>query len=117
MKRVISLLSLIAIISITAPAYAAPPGGGPPGPPPGGHVLHAGPGIHRGHPHPAGLRTPPPPPPRYYRGSAIIGGVLAGRSCWGYPYCDYRVGMYGYYPQPCYYGSGVYLNVGIPIRF
>ncbi len=115
MKKVLSLLSLIAIFSITSPVCAAP-GGGPGGPPPG-QVLHAGPGIHRGHRPPAGWGAPPPPPPhRYHRGSAIIGGVLARRSCWGYPYCDYRVGMYGYYPPPCY-GNGVYLNVGIPIRF
>lgn len=115
MKKVLSLLSLIAIFSITSPVCAAP-GGGPPGPPPG-QVLHAGHGIHRGHRPPAGWGAPPPPPPhRYHRGSAIIGGVLARRSCWGYPYCDYRVGMYGYYPPPCY-GNGVYLNVGIPIRF
>lgn len=115
MKKVLSLLSLIAIFSITSPVCAAP-GGGPGGPPPG-QVLHAGPGIHRGHRPPAGWGAPPPPPPhRYHRGSAIIGGVLARRSCWGYPYYDYRVGMYGYYPPPCY-GNGVYLNVGIPIRF
>lgn len=113
MKKVLSLLSLIAVFSIISPVYAAP-GGGPGGPPPGG-ALHAGPGIHRGHRPPSG-RIAPPPPPRYYRGSAIIGGVLARRSCWGYPYCDYRVGLYDWYPTPCDRG-GVYVNVGIPIRF
>ncbi len=116
MKKVLSLLSLIAIFSISAPAYAAPPPPPGHGAPPPGQILHAGPGRVRRPPVGWGA-PPPPPPPRYHGGSAIIGGVLARRSCWGYPYCDYRVGLYDWYPPPAYYGSGVYLNVGIPIRF
>lgn len=116
MKRMFSIISLLAILNIVSPAFAAPPPPGHGAPPPGGgHIIHAGPGIHR-HPPVGWGAPPPPPPPRYHGGSAIIGGVLARRSCWGYPYCDYRLGLYNWYPAE-YYGNGVYLNVGIPIRF
>lgn len=120
MKKVLSLLGLIAVISMTNLAQAAPP------PPPGGHghghVVAAGPG-HAGMHRPAhGHYAPPPPPPHrhYYRGGAVIGGVLARRSYWRYPYeCDYRLGWcddFYYVPRP-YHRNGVYINFGIPIRF
>ncbi len=106
MKKVLSILSLIAVFATLSPAYAGPGKG---------HVVHAGPEVHHRPPH--HVMAPPPPPPRYYRGSAVIGGVLARRSCWGSPYCNYRLGWYDdYYYQPCY-RDGVYINFGIPIRF
>lgn len=98
MKKVLSLLGLIAIFSIVSPAYA----GGR------GEVIHAGPGMHRQmRPH-GGWYAPPPPPHKHYRGSAVIGGVLARRSYWGPAYCDYRLGWCDYYtPQ---YSSNIYIR-------
>ncbi len=98
MKKVLSFIALFAILGASVPAIAAPP------PHAGkGHVVHAGP-----------HRAPAPPPHHYYRkGSAVFGGVLARRGYWGYPYCcDYRLGCY----TNCY-EPGVYINLGIPIRF
>ena len=124
MKKVLSVFSLLALLSLAMPANAAPPphAGGPMG---NGQIVHAGPGF-RGHggPHRGGWGAPPPPPPRAYygRGSVVVGGVLARRSYWGYPYgYDCRLGWCeGYYPPPCppvSYRHNVYIDFGIPIRF
>lgn len=118
MKKVLSLLGLLAVISMTNSVQAAPP------PPPPGHhgqIVVAGPG-HGMHRPPRGHYAPPPPPPgrHYYKGSAVIGGVLARRSYWRYPYeCDYRLGWCDdfYYPPRHCYQNGVYINFGIPIKF
>ena len=94
MKRFLSLLCLFSISILSTPAHAVPPPNG------GGHVLRAGPGIHR---------LPPPrrhyaPPPRRYGGFVYR------------PYrCDYTMRVCNdFYYRP-YYGSGVMIN--IPIRF
>ena len=63
MKKVLSLLGLIAILSMLSPVYARGHG----------EVIHAGPGMHRQmRPH-GGWYAPPPPPHKHYRGSAVIG--------------------------------------------
>lgn len=123
MKKVLSVLSLVALLGLTAPANAVPPphAGGPMGK---GHMVQAGPGFH-GHsgPRRCNWGAPPPPPRAYYgRGSVVVGGVLARRSYWGYPYgYDCRLGWCeGYYPPPCppvNYRPNVYIDFGIPIRF
>ena len=103
MKKVLSVLGLIGILSLAAPVNAVPIGG--PGGPHGGHhggqMVVAGPNY--GHRPPRGGRQwGPPPPPHYNRGGAIVGGVLARRSYWGYPYCDYRLGWCDdFYYRPC----------------
>ena len=125
MKKVLSVLGLIAILSMTTPAFAAPGGhggpGGPGGPHHGGNRIHAG-AHHRHH----------VAPPRHHHGGMTIhaGGHHHPRhshwygyrsSYWGSPWCDYRLG----WCDPCYYGpcrphAGVYLPVGgagVSIRF
>lgn len=112
MKKFLSLLGLIAIFAMTTPAYAGGHGHGP------NSGFHGAPESHRPAP-PQGNWNAPPPPHRHYRGSAVIGGVLARRSYWGYRDCYYdRLGWCDdfYYP-PAYYRGGVYINPGISIRF
>lgn len=122
MKKILSLLGLVALLGLTVPVNAAPP---PPiGGPHGGQMVQAGPnyGAHMGPRRDWG--APPPPRHHYERGNVIVGGVLARRSYWGYP-CGYncRLGWYDDYlvppppPPRAYCGSGVYVNLGIPIRF
>ena len=121
MKKVLSVLSLLALLSVAMPANAAPPpAGGGHG---GGQMVQAGPGF-RGHgdPHRGDWGAPPPPPRAYHgRGSIVVGGVLARRSYWGYPYgYDCRLGWCDDFfppPPPIYRPSGVYINLGVPIRF
>ena len=115
MKKVLSLLGLIAILSSTIPCYAH---GGH-----GGEIIQAGPHHGRNMGRPPMERnwgTPPPPPiPRYNRNSVIVGGALVRHSCWGYYDCYYdRLGWYDdfYYP-PVRYRNNMYINVGIPIKF
>ena len=121
MKKLFTLLGLIGILVMSTPVFAAPMGAAP-----GGHrgqMVHAGPGMARPPQGGGHHMSPPPPPPAhsYYRGSAVIGGVLARRSYWGYRNCYYNrlayCNDYYYRPIPAYYGSGVYVNLGIPIRF
>ena len=117
MKKVLAFLGLFAMLSLAMPANAAPP---PAGGPHGGQMIQAGP--HRGHYGAPRRRwdAPPPPPRDYYgRGSVVVGGVLARRGYWGYPYgYDCRLGwcddFYYYPPAP---PSRVYVNLGFPIRF
>ena len=83
MKKVLSVFSLLALLSLAMPANAAPAphAGGPMG---NGQIVQAGPGF-RGHggPHRGGWGAPPPPPRAYYgRGSLVVGGVLARCSYW-----------------------------------
>ncbi len=123
MKKVLSVLSLVALLGLATPANAVPPpphAGGPMG---RGEIVHAGSGFH-GHGNPRRYDWGAPPPPRAYygRGSVVVGGVLARRSYWGYPYgYDCRLGWCeGYYPPPCppvSYRPNVYIDFGIPIRF
>ena len=127
MKKFLSVFSIVTILGLMTPAFAAPPSG-----PHGGHG-----GPHGGHGgriegrHYVSTRHHHPPmrghinhrPPMHYHhhhASRIhVGGVLARRSYWNYPYsCDYRLGWCDDYYYPTrYYGSGVYVNLGIPIRF
>ena len=103
MKKVLSIFCLLSALNLAIPAFAAPP------PHAKGHRVVAGPRYH----HPPHVKHHP----KCYSGNAVIGGVLARRSCWGYPYCDYRLGCYDdfyYYPAP---KSGIYVNVGFPVRF
>ena len=121
MKKVLAVLSLLALLSVAMPANAAPPPAG--GGHCGGQMVQAGPGF-RGHggPHRGDWGAPPPPPRAYYgRGNIVVGGVLAKRSYWGYPYgYDCRLGWCDDFfppPPPMYRPSGVYINLGVPIRF
>lgn len=123
MKKVLSLLGLVAILSMVSrvsPAYAGghgqnihagagmhssvrPHGGGH------GQVVHAGAGMHRPMPPRGGGFAPPPPPPRrYYGSSAIVGGVFARRGYWCPAYCDYRLGWCDYYMPG--FGSSIYIR-------
>ena len=125
MKKVLSILSIMAIFGLMAPAFAAPEGHGRPGghhggPPSHGahHRIHAGYNHHR--PHVVHHSRPHHVYHGHHGGHIHVGGVLARRSYWGYPYgCDYRLSWCDdyYHPRPYYGGSGVYLNFGIPIRF
>lgn len=112
MKKFLSLIGLIAIMSMSAPTFAAPPQGGPMGPA-RGHVIHAGPGMHRPPHHGGNWGAPPPPPPRehYRRGHAVMGGVLVRRSCWDNYFYDSRMTFCDdYFVRP-------HLRGGIYIRF
>lgn len=122
MKKVLSILSLVAMLGLAVPANAAPPP--PPNAPMGGEIIQAGPHYGHGAPHRNDWGAPPPPPPRTYygRGSVVVGGVLARRSYWGYPYgYNCRLGWCDeFYPPPCppvTYRPDIYINFGIPIRF
>ena len=121
MKKILSTLCLFTLLGISIPANAAPP---PKGPMNGGQIVQAGPGFRGGHggSHRGDWGAPPPPPRAHYgRGSVVVGGVLARRSYWGYPYgYDCRLGWCdAYYPPPlppnC--RPNVYIDFGIPIRF
>lgn len=120
MKKVLSLLGLVALLGLVMPANAAPP---PQGEPHGGQMVQAGPNFGpQGGPR-RDWGAPPPQRHHYGRGNVVVGGVLARRSYWSYPYVyDYRLGWHDDYfvpplpPRP-YYGSGVYVNFGFPIRF
>ena len=94
MKKILFLFSLTALFGLILPAEAVSP------PPHGaGNVIHAGPGRH--------WKPAPPPPQRYYTRGMFI------RPCY-----DCRLGWYDgyYYRRPCYDG-GIYINLGIPVRF
>ena len=96
MKKFLLLFTTFSLMYIVSPANASPP------PPPGGHVLHAGPGIHRHVPPRRNIMLPPP-----------YVGLGFGRRCYPYRYqmCWYD-GLY----RPCYDG-GVYINFSVPVRF
>ena len=94
MKKVLSVLGLIAILSMSTPAFAAPGGhGGPKGHGPGGHRIHAG-AHHRYH-----------IAPRHHHGGVTIHTGYSRSTCWGQPWCDYRLGYCDsyYYPSPRVY--------------
>ena len=105
MKKVLSILALIAVIGLSTPVEAAP-GGGPGGPRGGGgQRVHAG--AHHG-PHMA---------PKHHHGGAIVHVGHTPRhghwhgyrtSYWGSTWCDYRLGCCPY-PYP---GIGVHIPVG-----
>ena len=125
MKKVLSILGLIAILGMSAPAFAAPGGHGPGGH--GGHGPHGG-GGHRIH---AGAHHRPHiAPPRHHHGGMVIHsgyhhprhshwhGYRTGY--WGSPWCDYRLGWYDPYCYPYRPLAGVYFPVGgagVSIRF
>ena len=90
MKKVLSVLGLIAILGLTSPAFAAPHGPGGHGSQGGGHRIHSG-AQHR--PHMA---------PRHHHGGIVIHagyprhgyryGYGYRHGYWGSPWCDYRLG-------------------------
>lgn len=118
MKKVLSILSLIAILGLSSPVFAAPNGpgghGGPGGPGPrGGHHIHAG-SHHRHH-----------MAPRHHHGGGMIHvghyprhnyWRSYGPHYWGNHWCDYRLGCYG----PYYPAFGVHIpmgNASFSVRF
>lgn len=110
MKKVLSVLGLIAVLSMTTPAFAAP--GGPGGP--GGHGGPHG-GGHRIH---AGAHHKPHIAPRHHGGAVVRVGHHPRHSYWhgyrtgywGSPWCDYRLGCC---PYPYVYpGVGVHVPMG-----
>ena len=108
MKKVLSFLSLIAFLGMSAPAFAAPHGPGGPGGPGGGH----GPGGPR-HNISAGYHHRPHV--RHHGGLTIHAGYPRHsywygyrHGYWGDPWCNYRLGCYP--PPPP--GLGVYVPMG-----
>ena len=103
MKKVLSILSLIAILGMSSPAFAAPHHGGPHGggPKPNHHRQHV---THHNHHHRGGgvvIHTGHHPRHSHwygYRGSY-----------WGSPWCDYRLGWCDPYYYPAF---GVHVPVG-----
>lgn len=102
MKKVLSILGLIAIIGTTTPVLAAPGG---PGGPHGGHGRH-----HGGHQIHAGMHHRPHMAPRHHgHGGVVIhtgyprhsywGGYRSGY--WGSNWCNYRLGCC----DPYYYST------------
>lgn len=122
MKKVLSILGLIAILGITTPAFAGPHGPGGPA----GHGPHGG-GGHRIH---AGAHHRPHMAPRHHHhgGVRIYTGHHHPRHShwygyrtgyWGSPWCDYRLGWCAPY-YPCRPHAGVHFPIGgagVSIRF
>ena len=121
MKKVLSVLGLIAILSMTTPVMAAPGGhghGGPRGHHGGGHRIHAGAhhrphmAPHHRHHHHGGVMIHTGHYPRHSYWHGYRHGY------WGSHWCDYRLGFcdpYCYRPH-----AGIYLPVagaGVSIRF
>lgn len=114
MKKVLSILGILTVLCSSTPAFASPHGPGAPMQSP----HHQGQVVRAGH-HQMNYHHPAPPPPPanvvYHRphNSVVVGGVLARRGYWGYPYCyDYRLGCcdgfyYRTYPR---YHSGISVN-------
>lgn len=123
MKKILSVLSLIAILGFATPAMATPHGGsGGPGVP-SGPGMHNGGGqrVHAGAPHGSHFA----PPHRHHGGGGIVyaghprrGYWSAYRAgYWGNYWCDYRLGWCEPYliptPPPTYGPhAGVYFPVG-----
>ena len=106
MKKVLSVLGLIAILGLFTPAFAVPPG-----PPPSGHGPHGG-GGHRIH---AGAHQRPHMAPRHHHGGVRVYTNHYPRHSywygyrhgyWGSPWCDYRLGCC---PYP---GFGLHVPMG-----
>jgi len=114
MKKILSVLGLIAVLGMTTPAMAGPGGHGGPG----GHAGH-GPhgGGHRIH---AGAHHRPHVAPRHYHGGFTIHTGYPrhsywrsyGTRYWGSPWCDYRLG----WCDP-YWGPVPYTGTSFSIRF
>ena len=108
MKKVLSVLGLIAIIGLTSPAFAGPHGPGSPG-------GHGGP-RHHGHVIHAGHHRPPHMSPRHHHGGFHIHAGYPRHGYWrsyrtgywGDPWCDYRLG----WCSPYYPGVGVHIPMG-----
>lgn len=109
MKKVLSILSLIAILGMSSPAFAAQHHGGPHGggPKPNHHRQHV---THHGHHHRGGgvmIHTGHHP-----RHSHWYGYRSSYRWC---PWCGYRLGYCPHYPS---FGAYVPLGGGsFSIRF
>lgn len=111
MKKILSILGLIAILSTTTPVLAAPGGpghGGPGGPRPGGgHHISAG-HHHRPHVRPHGSFAIHTGHPRHSHWVGYRSGY------WRTPYCDYRLGWCDPYYPPYGYPYG---GASFSIRF
>ena len=119
MKKILSVLSLIAILGLTTPAFAAPGGHGGPGGPHhghggprhgGGHHISTG-HHHRGHVRPHGGFTVHAGYPRHGHWSRCRS------SYWYGPYCNPRLGWCDPYYPP--YGDYIvpYGGASFSIRF
>ena len=110
MKKILSFLGLLAVLSMATPVMAAPPGSpghGPRGPHNGGHIVNAGhrhrhhmaPIHHHSHRH-GGIiiHTGHYPRHSYWHGYR--------HGYWGSPWCDYRLGCC---PYP---GFGLHVPMG-----
>lgn len=113
MKKFLSILSVFTILCLSTPAFASPQGAGAPmRAPHQAQIVRAG--HHQMQMH--HRHSAPPPPVVYHRphSSIVVGGVLARRGYWGYPYCyDYRLGCCDgfYYRSYPYYHSGMSINL------
>ena len=109
MKKFLSVLSLVAILGLTAPAFAGPPGG------PGGPGGHGGPAMHGGPRGGHSIHTMHRPPRHHIRphgGFVVHTGYPRhgywygyGNGCWGNPWCSYRLGN-------CYPYGAAYFPMG-----
>ena len=117
MKKVLSVLSLIAFLTMATPVMAAPVGSGGPGGhrgPGGGHHIsvrhHGHHGFHR---HP-GHHYRPHTGITFYTGYPRHGYGYGYRyGCWGGFGCDYRLGNC----YPMYAPMGPWSGTGFSIRF
>ena len=99
MKKVLSILSLIAILGMSAPAFAAPHGGHHGGgPKPSHHRPHV---AHHGHHHRGSVMVHTGHHPRH---SHWYGYRSSYRWC---PWCGYRLGHCPHYPS-----FGAYVPIG-----
>ncbi len=109
MKRILSILSLVAIFSLISPVWAAP--SSHISNPSSGKEIHSGHKAHQKNKPAAGLRTPLPPP-KHNGSSVIISSVPAGCNCRNYHHCNYRVGLHKHCLASCL-DSDMHLNVNI----
>ena len=110
MKKTLSVLGLIAILTMSPPAFAAPGGPGGPGGhgPGGGHKIQAG-THHRPHMaprHHGGITVHTGHHPRHHHWYGYRTGY------WGSPWCDYRLGWCDPYYPPYSPYAGVYVPMG-----
>lgn len=110
MKKFLSLLGLMAVLGMSAPAFAAPPPPRGPMGAQGGQVIHAGAGMHRQPHYDRGWGAPPPPRGHFNRGNAVIGGVLVRRSCWNNYFYDSRMSFCDDYVVRPHFGGGIYIR-------
>lgn len=111
MKKILSVLSLVAILGLATPAFAAPHGG------PMGPEMGSRPSIQAGAHHKPNMA----PPHHGHHGDVVVNAGCPRHSYWsGYRtgywcsnWCDYRLGWCEPCPPPPYRPhAGVYFPVG-----